>query len=180
MPTTLSPNGRLPHILVLDNDAAVLSLFRDLLGEEGYSVTTQTHADHDLTGIIALQPDLIVLDYRWSTEDTSWSLLHLLRKAPQTTRIPIVLCTGAAQEIEALSGQLAEMAVQVVLKPFDIEEMFVVIASALARAGAYGIGAHGRTVERYGPHVPGAGGVGAHVRSHGMNPAAAPVPPTPG
>ena len=52
-----------PHILAIDNDHAVLGLFRDLLEDEGYQVTTQVYVDKDIKVIEALSPDLIILDY---------------------------------------------------------------------------------------------------------------------
>src|SRR3954453_9666138 len=90
-----SPNGHQLHILAINNDPAVLALFRDLLEEAGYQVSTQNYIDRDVTQIKALAPDLIILDYMWATEDASWSLLQMLRMDPATVDIPIVLCTGA-------------------------------------------------------------------------------------
>src|SRR3954454_10331010 len=95
-----SPNGYQPHILAINNDLAVLALFRDLLGEAGYQVSTQTYVDRDLAQIKSLKPDLIVLDCMWANEDASWSLLQMLRMDPATAPIPIVLCTGAVREVK--------------------------------------------------------------------------------
>ena len=131
-----SRDGHLSHILAINNDQPILALFRDLLEEEGYRVSTQTYIDRDLEGIKALQPDLIVLDYMWATEDTSWSLLQMLRMDPGTVGIPIVLCTAAVREVEALSAHLEEMGVRVVLKPFNIDRLAAAIAETLAQRSA--------------------------------------------
>jgi len=51
MPSSLSPpplDGYRPHILAINNDPAVLALFRDLLEEAGYQVSTQNYVDRDL------------------------------------------------------------------------------------------------------------------------------------
>ncbi len=48
---TSSPNGYQPHILAINNDPAVLALFRDLLQEAGYQVSTQTYIDRNLSQI---------------------------------------------------------------------------------------------------------------------------------
>ena len=127
-----SPNGYQPHILAINNDPAVLALFRDLLEEAGYQVSLQTYIDRDLTQIKALKPDLIVLDYMWATEDASWSLLQMLRMDPATAGIPIVLCTGAVREVEALASHLLEMGITVVLKPFNIDQLVDAIRERLA------------------------------------------------
>jgi len=126
-----SPNGYQPHILAINNDPAVLSLFRDLLQEAGYQVSTQNYIDRDLDQIKALKPDLIVLDYMWATEDASWSLLQMLRMDPSTVAIPIVLCTGAVHEVKALEEHLVSMGVTVVLKPFNIDQLVDAIRERL-------------------------------------------------
>jgi CheY-like chemotaxis protein len=134
MSTTPSPNGQAPHVLAINNDQTMLALFRDLLEEEGYRVTTHAYLDHDLDDIRVLQPDLIVLDYMWASDDNAWSLLNLLRLSPDTAAIPIVLCTGAVQEVQALSAHLEDMDIRVVFKPFNIDQLVAVLAEALAGA----------------------------------------------
>lgn len=121
-----------PHVLAINDDASVLALFRDLLDDEGYRVSTQTYLDKDLAGVVALAPDLIIMDYMWSSDDKGWSYLQMLRMDPETTRIPIVLCTGAVREVEAMDAHLAEMAVRVVLKPFNIDHLVDTVRAALA------------------------------------------------
>jgi CheY-like chemotaxis protein len=134
MPRTPSPNGHGPHILAINNDQTMLALFRDLLEEEGYRVTTQAYLDHDLDDIRALEPDAIVLDYMWASDDNAWSLLNLLRLSPDTAAIPIVLCTGAVREVEALSAHFEELGIRVVFKPFNIDQLIDVLGEALAAA----------------------------------------------
>jgi CheY-like chemotaxis protein len=126
-----SLNSHHQHILAINNDPAVLALFRDLLQEAGYLVSLHAYVDHDLTQIKALKPDLIVLDYMWAHEDDSWSLLQMLRMDPATTAIPIILCTGAVREVEALEEHLMAMGVTVVLKPFNIDQLVDAIRTRL-------------------------------------------------
>jgi CheY-like chemotaxis protein len=132
MTAPASRNGPGAHILAINNDQAMLAVFRDLLEEEGYRVTTQAYLDHDLDDIRALKPDLIVLDYMWASDDNAWSLLNLLRLSPDTAAIPIVLCTAAAREVEALSAHFEDLGIRVVLKPFNIDRLVEVLAEALA------------------------------------------------
>jgi CheY-like chemotaxis protein len=126
-----SPDGHRPRIIAINNDPAVLALFRDLLEEAGYQVSTQTYVDRDVSQIKALKPDLIILDYMWANEDASWSLLQMLRMDPATEAIPIVLCTGAVHEVKALEEHLVTMGVTVVLKPFNIDQLIDAIRERL-------------------------------------------------
>ena len=126
-----SPDGHRPRIIAINNDPAVLALFRDLLEEAGYQVSTQTYVDRDVSQIKALKPDLIILDYMWANEDASWSLLQMLRMDPATVAVPIVLCTGAVHEVKALEEHLVTMGVTVVLKPFNIDQLVDAIRERL-------------------------------------------------
>ena len=122
------------HILCINNSEDVLRLFRELLGEEGYRVTTQSYVDKDLDAIGDLKPDLIILDYMWDHEDSGWALLQMAKMSRKTKSIPIILCTGAVKQVSELEAHLLDMKVRVVLKPFDIDHLLEVIARELAVA----------------------------------------------
>lgn len=127
-------DGHQPHILVMDDSPELLALFRELLEEEGYTVSTRVHVSNDLDEIAALEPNLIILDHMWICGDDGWMLIQMLRKDARTEAIPVILCTGAARRmLEPLSARLVEMDIQVVLKPFDIEELLQVVASSTGR-----------------------------------------------
>lgn len=131
MSASLIPSGGPAHILALNDNPFVLSLYRDLLEDEGYRVTTRSYVDHDLSDIWQLAPDLIVLDYMWAQDDDAWSLLWLLCLDRQTAALPLVLCTGAVREARMVARQLERLGVRVVLQPFDIDRLLAVIAAAL-------------------------------------------------
>jgi CheY-like chemotaxis protein len=123
------------HILALNDSPEVLELFAELLAEEGYRVTTQPYASRDFPAIVDMAPDLIILDYIWATDDAGWSLLQMLKMKPSTQAIPVVLCTGAVAQVESLKSHLHEMGVQVVLKPFNIDDLLQAVTTALGDAG---------------------------------------------
>lgn len=125
-----------PHILAINNSQDVLDLLRELLEEDGFRVSTQTYLTKDLEEIKCLAPECIILDYMWSADDAGWSLLQMLRMDRDTATIPLVLCTGAAREVEALDGHLSEMGIAVVLKPFDIDHLLRVVHGVLRRSPA--------------------------------------------
>lgn len=117
----------------------MLGLFRDLLDGDGTGssrVSTRGYVDHDMETLKAQEPDPIVLDYMWAGEDSGWSLLQILRMNRPTAAIPVVLCTGAVREVEALQGHLDEMGVRVVLKPFNLDRLEDAIVLSLADASS--------------------------------------------
>lgn len=80
----ISSNGQQPHILAINHSPDLLHLLQDLLTDEGYRVTIQSHLERDLQNFDQLAPDLIVIDYMWETTDDNWSLLQILRLNPST------------------------------------------------------------------------------------------------
>lgn len=120
------------HVLVINTDQSVLLVVHDVLQEEGYVVSLHAYHDHDLDEIKRLAPDIVVLDYKWSGDDNGWSLLQLLRLDPETVSIPVVLCTGAAREVDAMRNHLAGLRVTSVVKPFLAKTLLTAIANASA------------------------------------------------
>lgn len=120
------------HILAINNDPAVLGIFRDLLETAGYRGSLQRYAEKDPDEVADLAPDLIILDYMWDDEDGGWSFLQILRMDPRFAPNPIVLCTGAIHRINELGARLTEMGVKTILKPFNIDELLEAIALSLA------------------------------------------------
>jgi CheY-like chemotaxis protein len=110
-----------PHILCVNHAPEILALFRDLLEDEGFRVSTLTTVERDLDEVVALAPDLITIDYMWTTSDNEWTFLTLLRMDPRTQHIPIILCTGAVVQAREMEQHLTTIGVRIVLKPFNIE-----------------------------------------------------------
>ncbi|MFT4040394.1 MAG: response regulator [Thermomicrobiales bacterium] len=123
------------HILVINDTVAILDLFRALLEEEGYRVSTDgfsVELTEMLTRVEGDPPDLIVLDFVVLDELRGWQFLQLLRMSRQTKAIPVVVCTGAARLVEELQVHLDTMHVRVVLKPFDLDTLLGAVAAGLA------------------------------------------------
>ena len=119
-------------ILVINDDPAILGLFDDLLREEGYDVQQDEFGkttDELHRHIRDLQPELIILDYIIGREGSGWQLLQAIKMDRATRHIPVIICTGAARQVEELRGHLLEMDVQVVLKPFDIDHLIEIVES---------------------------------------------------
>ncbi len=124
---------RRPHILVIDQSPSVLELFQELLTEEGYCVSRQARLDGGVGIVLDVNPDLLILDYQWNTENDNWSSLRQLRVQESTKHLPIILCTTAVQEAMAFRDDLDELNIRVVLKPFEIDYFLSEVAAALAK-----------------------------------------------
>lgn len=128
----MPPKKHQKDIVVVNDDPAILTLFQELLEEEGYRVTLdsfqgQTQEVHD--SIRAAKPDLAILDFIIGNEGGGWQLLQTLHMDRATRDIPIIICTGAVKQVTELSAHLESMGVKVVLKPFDIDHLLGVVSS---------------------------------------------------
>jgi CheY-like chemotaxis protein len=122
------------HILVINDTVAILELFRTLLEDEGYRVTTDDFSVDMLAmldRVKAERPDLIVLDFIVVDEGKGWQFLQMLKMDRATCDFPVIVCTAAAKLVAELQAHLDEMGVAVVLKPFDIDIILAEIARKL-------------------------------------------------
>jgi CheY-like chemotaxis protein len=126
-------DGQQPHILCVNHSPEILSLLRDLLEAEGFRVSTLTAVDRDLDAIVTLQPDVITIDYMWTTSDNEWTFLTMMTMDPRTRHIPVILCTGAVAQVMGMEQHLATIGVRVVLKPFDIEVFLQMVQETLGQ-----------------------------------------------
>lgn len=124
------PQDDKKHILVVNDDPAILELFHDLLVEEGYEVTLDKFTRQTgelLQSIKELEPDLVVMDFIIGREDSGWQLLQAAKMDRSTRDIPVVVCTGAVKQVTELSNHLDSLGVHTVIKPFDIDNLLEII-----------------------------------------------------
>ena len=123
------------RVLVINDDPAILEVFRALLEDEGYEVVLDTlrtgHLQAQYARLQAERPDVVVLDFVVLGEQVGWQFLQLIKMQPATARLPVIVCTAAADLVKELGAHLTKMRVEVVLKPFEIDHLYAAIARAL-------------------------------------------------
>jgi CheY-like chemotaxis protein len=124
-----------PLALVVNDTQEILDLFRDILTGEGYDVILNTYAPRDLDALMEVDPDVVILDFMMGDEAVGWQLLQKMKMHRKTQFIPVVVCTGAVQMIRELDGQLAAKNVGVVVKPFDIDDLLVILNATIENSG---------------------------------------------
>ncbi len=88
-------------VLVVDDNEDVLELFKRYLGLH-YDVVTASTADEGLTLARRLQPCAVTLDLMMPSQD-GWTMLQTLRHHPDTSAIPVIVCSVLRQKELALS-----------------------------------------------------------------------------
>lgn len=121
----------MPTILVVDDDAFLVSSMKAVLEFEGYSAVTVLNGRAALEQIAAARPDLILCDVMMPELD-GYGVLAAIRGDPALASIPIVFMS--ATPIWAVKKELGDrLSIDGYLtKPFEIPEMLVVIKRLLS------------------------------------------------
>jgi|HigsolmetaAR206D_1030411.scaffolds.fasta_scaffold03935_2 DNA-binding response OmpR family regulator len=115
-----------PHILVIDDDQAILDLLSTAFSEAGYDVTIASDGSEGLEFARTLAPDLIVVDLLLPRLD-GYSLCRSLR---QITNVPIMILSGMQDELHRIAGfELG--ANDFISKPFSLGELQARVRSLL-------------------------------------------------
>ena len=110
---------------------------RDALKDAGHEVTTYVQPNRDtVEHLKSGQPDVIILDARLTSTVSGWDVIAGLKDLATTRSIPVILCSGAADEIVSHQEELAQWNIPVLPKPFDLEELDRIVGDALERPAA--------------------------------------------
>ena len=120
------------RMLVINDDQAILDLYRLLLEGEGYDVHLSMIAIEDVRQIEELAPDGIILDLKLGFGRNGLTLLQQLKMYRPTADIPVILCTAAIKMVREQEDILKRRGIPVVYKPFDIDELLDTVQRALS------------------------------------------------
>ncbi|GLV55018.1 hypothetical protein KDH_18650 [Dictyobacter sp. S3.2.2.5] len=120
------------RILVIEDEPDILELYRLLLEGEGYEIYATDTVYKDLTEVERMQPQLIMLDLMIGFKQEGWKFLESLQKDTRTASIPLLLCTAAEHELRDKIDALKTPTIDIVFKPFDVEDLLRVVKKLLA------------------------------------------------
>jgi CheY-like chemotaxis protein len=120
-------------IFVVDDTLSLLDLVRDVLGLEGYAVSTCLLAREAYAVARQLRPDVIILDIIMP-EVSGWEVLERVRSDPILEHVPIVICTAWAEQAAARMRELSLRHLWLLPKPFDPDDLLETIREALQLA----------------------------------------------
>lgn len=118
-------------ILVVEDDPGALRLISYTLQAEGYEVITATNGLQGLRKAQNDKPDLVVLDVMLPGID-GFEICHRLRAVPGTARLPIMMLSAKAREIDKTTG-LNVGADDYLTKPADPSDIVSHIKALLAK-----------------------------------------------
>ena len=120
-----------PRILVVDDEPEAVELIEFNLKQSGYTVSTAGDGAEALKKARGQTPDLIVLDVMLLEMD-GFEICKTLRLDPTTLRVPIIMVTAKAAEIDRVLG-LELGADDYLTKPFSTRELLLRIKKILSR-----------------------------------------------
>jgi DNA-binding response OmpR family regulator len=121
-----------PKILIVDDEADALEVLGFKLREAGFAPHFAKDGERALAAVRGDPPDLIVLDLMLPEVD-GLEVCKILRRDPATARIPIIMLTARAAEMDRVVG-LELGADDYVTKPFSPRELVLRIRKLLARS----------------------------------------------
>ncbi|MBN2390509.1 MAG: response regulator [Anaerolineae bacterium] len=122
------------QILVVEDQDLLLMAIRDVLEMEGYKVAT---ASDGIEGLEVMQkhvPDLIIADISMPRMD-GYKFFEAVHARSEWVPIPFIFLTARAEKEDRLKGK-AMGAEDYLVKPFDPQELLVVVRSRIGRAEA--------------------------------------------
>jgi len=120
-----------PRILVVDDEPEAVELIEFNLKQSGYAVTTAADGAEALRKARSQPPDLVVLDVMLPEMD-GFEICKTLRLDPATVKVPIIMLTAKAAEIDRVLG-LELGADDYLTKPFSTRELLLRIKKILSR-----------------------------------------------
>ncbi|HVP71215.1 MAG TPA: ATP-binding protein [Gemmatimonadaceae bacterium] len=120
-----SPPSR---ILAVDDEPAVLEVFHEYLGLQGYAVSTAPSGEEAVRVLPELRPDVILTDINLP----GLSGLEVMRFAKGVDpEVGVIVVTGHASASNAIEA-LRQGAFNYITKPFDLDEIHEVVERAIA------------------------------------------------
>ena len=109
-------------ILVVDDNADIVALFRRYLGGHEVSVVGATDGEQAVRLAAELHPQAITLDVMMPSQD-GWEILQRLKDSPDTKHIPIVICSVLNEPQLALSMGASAY----ITKPINQDELLATL-----------------------------------------------------
>ena len=116
-------------ILIVDDERDIRELIADILQDEGFATRLAANSDEALASINAAQPALMILDI-W-LKDSRMDGLDILKHAKANNPdVPVVIISGHGN-IEIAVAAIRQGAYDFIEKPFNIDQLMVVIRRAM-------------------------------------------------
>lgn len=134
----------MPKIMIVDDDVELLEELKEILSSSSYDVEVMPNGALAFEVACELKPDLVILDLKMKPK-SGFQLADELHNSFKTKHIPVIAITGFFTEKEHVLMMKMCGIKNILLKPFDPENLLAKIASVLEEA-KNNSGSNGSTV----------------------------------
>ena len=110
------------RILVVDDEADIRGLLKEILAEEGYEVEVAADATQARTSRATHVPDLVLLDLKMPKVD-GFQVLAEMKSEPDLRSIPVIVMSSSSAEKDLVRAYDAQVSAYLV-KPSNFDEYF--------------------------------------------------------
>src|SRR5215204_5226758 len=122
-------------VLVVNDDRDMLDMYADALEAMGHEAVTKEAIDAGPETVRQVGAQALVVDLQAPHErEFGLRVIREVREDPETRDLPIILATGATEELDSLHERLETLEVPVLIKPFPISVLEEQLQAALAEA----------------------------------------------
>jgi DNA-binding response OmpR family regulator len=123
-------------VLVVNDDADMLDTYESLLISMGHQPVTKMTVSSGPQTVREVGADALVVDLQRPDENEyGVRIIREVRADPETSDVPIILCTGASEAVRPLIPALEALDVPIVIKPFAVEDLEATLRDALKKRG---------------------------------------------
>jgi two-component system, OmpR family, phosphate regulon response regulator PhoB len=121
-----------PLVLIVEDEAALVTMLRYNLEKEGFVVCEASDGEEALVQIAERKPDVVLLD--WMLPLVSGiEVCRQIRRSPASRTLPIIMLTARGEEGDRVRG-LNSGADDYVVKPFSPSELIARLRAVMRRA----------------------------------------------
>lgn len=117
------------HILIVEDEQDLAGILKDYLIREGFAVDILCDGAEALERLLAVPPDLLILDLMLPGVDG----LSILREVRKKSLLPVIVVTAKVEEIDRLLG-LELGADDYICKPYSPREVVLRVKTVLRRS----------------------------------------------
>jgi two-component system phosphate regulon response regulator PhoB len=122
----------LPRVLIVEDEAPLVTMLRYNLEREGFAVDAAGDGEEALLRIAEHRPDAVLLDWMLPLV-SGLEVCRQIRRAPATRSLPVIMLTARGAEGDRIRG-LDSGADDYVVKPFSPSELVARLRAVIRRA----------------------------------------------
>jgi CheY-like chemotaxis protein len=131
LPEDRTDTLKVPHQLLLADDSLTIQrVIKLTFADEDVTVTAVGDGDRAVAAIDDAPPDIVLADASMPGR-SGYDVARYIRDTPHLAHIPVVLLTGASEEVDAARVAMVGCD-RVLAKPFDPQEVIAVVRELLA------------------------------------------------